>query len=125
MSLTDDDKQWLHGEMATIRTELYGGIERIEGKIAQVEAKIERVETALMTAFQAHLTEHSAQLRTEFAERLERVETRLLTEFHKWASPTDKRIAGLMSFAGATSEELQHIKARIDELEAKRKGSAE
>jgi len=31
--------------------------------------------------------------REEFKEDLERVETKLLTEFHKWASPTEIRLS--------------------------------
>jgi hypothetical protein len=56
-------------------------------------------------------------LRHEFDEKLERVETRLLTEFHKWASPTELRLSSHATAMRAIDLEIENVKERLRKLE--------
>lgn len=56
-------------------------------------------------------------LRQEFKEDLERVETKLLTEFHKWASPTEMRLRSNSLVMQAFDPELSNLKDRLNKLD--------
>lgn len=51
--------------------------------------------------------------------RLEKLETTLLTEFHKWASPTELRIQSHAQAIRAIDLELENVKERVSKLEPK------
>jgi hypothetical protein len=57
----------------------------------------------------AHLAEVNA--------RIERVETSLLTEFHKWASPTEARLRTHTAALRALDLEMEAISERVQKLE--------
>jgi hypothetical protein len=49
--------------------------------------------------------------------RIEHVETTLLTEFHKWASPTEARIRTHSATLRALDLEMEHLDDRLKKLE--------
>jgi hypothetical protein len=51
--------------------------------------------------------------------RIEAVETKLLTEFHKWASPTEARLRGNAATLQALDLELELLKERVKKLESR------
>ena len=51
--------------------------------------------------------------------QLERVETTLLTEFHKWASPTDARLRTHAANLRALDLEMEALTDRVTKLEPK------
>ena len=51
------------------------------------------------------------------SEQLEKVETRLLTEFHKWASPTDARLRSHSATLRALDVEMEAIQDRVKKSE--------
>jgi hypothetical protein len=53
------------------------------------------------------------------AERMERLETTLLTEFHKWASPTELRLRSHNAAIKAMDAEPEAISDRVKNLEEK------
>jgi len=53
------------------------------------------------------------------SEQLEKVETRLLTEFQKWASPTEARLRTHTLALRAMDLELDGVQERLDKLEGK------
>ena len=50
-------------------------------------------------------------------ERCEQVETKLLTEFHKWASPTEARNRTISAALRAIDLEMEAIDDRVKKLE--------
>ena len=53
----------------------------------------------------------------ELDARIERVETNLLTEFHKWASPTDMRIRSHSATLRALDLEMEALADRVKKIE--------
>jgi hypothetical protein len=52
MSLTDEDKLWIAGQMSSLRAELYNRIEKSETKLfTELYNRIEKSETTLLTEF--------------------------------------------------------------------------
>jgi len=49
--------------------------------------------------------------------KIEKVETTLLTEFHKWASPTEARIRTHAATLRALDLEMEALSERVDKLE--------
>ena len=49
--------------------------------------------------------------------KIERVETSLLTEFHKWASPTELRMRSHAAALRALDLEMEPLSERVDKLE--------
>jgi hypothetical protein len=66
--------------------------------------------------------EDLAQLASKFAtkEDLERVETALLTEFHKWASPSEMRAKSHALAIRAMDTELEALTERVQKLEGEK-----
>ena len=93
MNLTDDDKKWFEALVARFATK--EDLERFATK-EDLAAKLERYATK---------------------EDLERVETNLLTEFHKWASPTEARLRSYSANFHAIELELELLSHRIKKLE--------
>jgi hypothetical protein len=52
-------------------------------------------------------------------EQLERVETRLLTEFHKWASPTEMRVRSHAAVLRAMDIELESLGEHLKNSKSK------
>jgi hypothetical protein len=91
MSLTDDDKAWLKGE-------LDGQREWMKGAQDDQRAWV------------------SSQLKILDA-KIEHVETSLLTEFHKWASPLEMRLHSHTATLRAVDLEQEAIAERVTKLE--------
>ncbi len=66
----------------------------------------------------AKLTDMHAIFATK--EDLERVETALLTEFHKWASPSEMRAKSHALAIRAMDTELEALTERVQKLEGKK-----
>ena len=49
--------------------------------------------------------------------KIEKVETTLLTEFHKWASPTEARLRTHAATLRALDLEMEALSDRVDKLE--------
>lgn len=62
-------------------------------------------------------TEQFQALRQELEQRIEKVETSLLTEFHKWASPTEARLRTHTAALRAVDAELEYLSDRVTKLE--------
>jgi hypothetical protein len=90
MNLSDDDKKWFE---------------------AVIEANLGRLRAASEAYIDARLQEQRVAL--------EAVETRLLTEFPKWASPTELRIQSHAQAIRAIDMELENVKERVSKLEPK------
>jgi hypothetical protein len=67
----------------------------------------------------AQLEASEARVETRLLERLEKVETTLLAEFHKWASPLDKRVRSHTAGLGAIDADLELLRIRVEKLEQK------
>jgi hypothetical protein len=83
-----------------------GKFAAMDGKFA-MKADLERIETLV------------AGLDSKFATKqdLERVETALLTEFHKWASPSEARARTHAAALRAIDLEMESITERVQKLE--------
>ncbi|MGA2113929.1 MAG: hypothetical protein ABSH56_04170 [Bryobacteraceae bacterium] len=101
MSLTGQDKQWLGQQL----DHLY---QRFEQRFEQVDQRFERVDQKF------------AQVDQKFEQpdqKLERVETTMLTEFHKWASPTEARLRTHAAALRAIDLEMEALSERVTKLE--------
>jgi hypothetical protein len=58
-----------------------------------------------------------SSLKSYVNRRSEEVETKLLTEFHKWASPSEKRQRGHAAILSALEEDIAALKERVRKLE--------
>lgn len=63
------------------------------------------------------LKDLESRLTERFSADLEAVETKLLTEFHKWASPTEMRLKSNSLVMQAFDLELSNIKDRLNKLD--------
>jgi hypothetical protein len=95
MALSGDDKKWLELQFAAV-----------ESNFAVVQANF------------AGIDQKFAPLATR--EDVFDSETRLLTEFHKRASPMEKRNRGLLHLIDSMSEEIESLKSRLDDLEGRK-----
>ena len=98
MSLTNEDKAWI--------TEQLRKVESVDK--AWITEQLRKVETV----DKAWITE---QLRT--------VETALLTEFHKWASPTEARQRTHAAALRAIDLEMESLSDRVTKVESKQSPS--
>lgn len=103
---------------ADLRAAIGAAVEHLETRIG---ARIERLETRMEARIDASVEHMKA--------RIERTETTLLTEFHKWASPTEMRLrshsAALRALdiqQEAAGDALRSIVDRIAALERKAEG---
>ncbi len=88
MSLTDADKTW-------------------------ITEKFQEQETRITEKFTGQLLAHKNQL----TEQMRDVETSLLTEFHKWASPSEARRRTHAAALRAIDLEMESLSERVDKLE--------
>jgi hypothetical protein len=88
MSLTDADKTW-------------------------ITEKFQEQETRITEKFAVQLLAHKNQM----TEQLRDVETSLLTEFHKWASPSEARQRTHAAALRAIDLEMESLSERVDKLE--------
>lgn len=139
MGLTQEDKEWMQGQIGAIRSDLTSQIEanRLD-LISQIglvrsdlTSKMEKIHLELTSdigAVRSAVTSESVAtrldlqsridvLRQEFDEKLERMETKLLTAFHKWASPTELRLSSHSTAMRAIDLELENLRERIRRLE--------
>ena len=65
----------------------------------------------------ATIGEAVAAAESRTAARIERVETSLLTEFHKWASPSDARARSHAAALRAIDAEIEFLADRVTKLE--------
>ena len=80
-----------------------------------VAAAEQRIVEAIATATRAEI--EASEQRTNA--RIERVETSLLTEFQKWASPSEARARSHAAALRALDTEMEFISDRLKKLEAK------
>jgi hypothetical protein len=81
MSLTSEDKEWL-------QTELSARFGKLDAGVGELESRL----TTLVFDVAASVRDLESRLTAKFSADLEAMETKLLTEFHKWASPTEMRL---------------------------------
>ena len=101
MNLNEEDRKWIKAELA-------------EQSLAH-GAQLDRHSAAIKSYVDSRLE----QQRSAIEERITDVETKLLTEFHKWASPTELRIQSHATAMRAIDLELEHVKERVGKLEPK------
>ena len=106
--MTEEDKHWIASLFHSLQTQVQGLDTRMQG----LETRMTGMETRMQ------------DLETRMLERIERSETNLLTAFHQWASPMEARIRSHSATLRALDLEIETnlaaIKARLDELEARR-----
>ncbi len=105
MPLSESDKEWISSVASGVEANFGKELARIDERLARFDERLARFD------------EEIEQLATQ--ESLRDFETRLLTEFHKWASPTGKRLNSHSNDISAMYEELQILRERIEGLEAK------
>jgi hypothetical protein len=93
-------KQYLDGKFAEANGKMEAKFSEIYAKFSEIYAKFSEMEKKFATK-----------------EDLERVETTLLTEFHKWASPTDARARTHTAAIRAVDLELEALTERVQKLE--------
>ena len=100
MNWTESDKAWL--------AELLQGVEK--RLLVAVDAKLQVVETRFSQGLQ--------DIEAKFSQQLQDVETKLLTEFHKWASPSEARQRTHTAALRAIDEEMEYLSDRVKKLES-------
>jgi hypothetical protein len=90
MSLTDEDKTWITEQL--------------------------REEKNWITE---QLREEKNRITEQLTEQLRTVETSLLTEFHKWASPSEARQRTHTATLRAIDLEMESLSERVSKLEGK------
>lgn len=83
----------------------------------QMEATTGAAMDRMEAIFTAALNHTRIEIERRFDEKLEAVETRLLTEFHKWASPTELRLHSHATAMRALDLEIEDVKDRLRKLE--------
>ena len=93
---------------------LFAGVERnLEKRIQDLDKRIQDVKRELSEGIEEKL----AALETRIDAKIERVETSLLTEFQKWASPTDARLRTHTATLRALDLEMEALTDRVQKLE--------
>jgi hypothetical protein len=85
VSLTNEDKEWLQAELGAT-------LGRVESNVAASVKDLESRLSTLIFDVAASVRDLESRLTAKFSADLEAMETKLLTEFHKWASPTEMRL---------------------------------
>jgi hypothetical protein len=75
-----------------------------------------------LTEAEARLDQRIDSTRLELLERLEKVETTLLTEFHKYAQSSERRISLTEQTNHSLADRLGAVETRVRELEKKAAG---
>jgi hypothetical protein len=100
MSLTDEDKTWI--------------TEQLRGYLREDRAWT----TEQLRDTNSRITEYLREDRNRIMEEIRTVETSLLTEFHKWASPSEARQRTHAALR-AIDLEMEALSERVSELEGK------
>lgn len=108
--LSEDDKRWI---AELVHSQLEASERRMTERIEATEAHM----TERIDATEARMTERMEVTEARMAERIESTETRLLTEFHKWASPTEMRMRSHSAALSAIDLEIEDLKDRVKKLE--------
>jgi septal ring factor EnvC (AmiA/AmiB activator) len=88
------DKQWFETLLVNMSQQIDRRFEQIDRRFEQIDRRFEKVE-----------------------QRIEHVETSLLTEFHKWASPTEARLRSHAATLRALDLKVEALDDRIKKLE--------
>jgi chromosome segregation ATPase len=115
---SEDDKQWLTGELGKTNSRL-DGLKEEFGQLRDEVGQL-RDEFVQLNARVGALESKVDLLRSQYEAldaKVERVETNLLTEFHKWASPNEARQRTHTATLRAIDLEMEHLSERIDKLE--------
>jgi hypothetical protein len=107
----DDVKQTettLQGEIGRVETSLQGEIGRVE---LSLRSEIGRVETSLQGKID--------NVEIKLMDRIERVETTLLTEFHKYAQSSERRMLVTEVTTHTLTDRMAALETRVRELERK------
>ena len=101
---------------------LFSGLERFFAKrLDEVDAKINKLDAR---ADSTNTRIDKLDLRIdETNAKIEKVETTLLTEFHKWASPTDAKLRTHRALFHEVDAEFELLKLRVTKLEQKQSGT--
>ena len=114
MNLTDDDKKWFEALVAPFATKVELARFATKEDLARFATKEDLERFATKEDLAAKLERYSTK------EDLERVETNLLTEFHKWASPTEARLRLQKDNLHTIELEMELLSHRIKKLEGPR-----
>jgi hypothetical protein len=87
----------------------------MDQELKQFLTQIAEHQDARMEALEQKL----AALETRLDAKIEKVETTLLTEFQKWASPTDARLRTHSAALRAIDLEMEALSDRVQKLEGK------
>jgi hypothetical protein len=101
MSLTDEDKTWI--------------TEQLRGYLREDRAWT----TEQLRDTNSRITEYLREDRNRIMEEIRTVETSLLTEFHKWASPSEARQRTHAAALRAIDLEMEALSERVSKLEGK------
>ena len=118
MSLSDDDRKFIREVVETSEGRVRDYVRDYVRDVVrtEVEGSEERMRAHVRTVVRAEVEQSSAKLR----EYVYDVETTLLTEFHKWASPTEARMRSHSAALQALDAELEALKDRVKRLEEKK-----
>jgi chromosome segregation ATPase len=144
MALSEDDKRWLESKFTAVDSRftaidsqvaaIDSQVAAIDSQVAAVDSKVAAVDlrfaavdsrfAAIDSQFAA-VHENFVAIEKKFAPLATREdvfdsETRLLTEFHKWASPMEKRNRGFLHLLDSMSEEIESLKSRMNNLEGRK-----
>lgn len=108
----------LNARMEHLTVGIAGVEERLNARIEHLTVGIAAVEERL-NARMEHLTIGFAASEERLNARIERVETSLLTEFHKWASPSEARAKSHAAVLRALDAEMEYLSDRVTKLEGK------
>lgn len=86
---------------------------QLEDRMVSMEGRL----NGQMALMEDRLNARIDEVKIYVNERCERVETALLTEFHKWASPLQKRVNSHSAVLRALDAELESLKERVERLE--------
>jgi chromosome segregation ATPase len=107
------DKQWFE----TLFTNMGQQIERIDRRLELLERRFEQIDRRFEQIDRRF--EEIDQRFEQLEQRIEKVETTLLTEFHKWASPTEARLRTHTAALRALDLEHEALDERVTKLEGR------
>jgi hypothetical protein len=97
MSLTDEDKTWIAEQLRDYTNWITGYLREDRNRI----------------------TEYLREDRNRITEEIRAIETSLLTEFHKWAAPSEARQRTHAAALRAIDLEMEALSERVAKLEGK------
>jgi hypothetical protein len=91
--------------------------EQLQSLFAGTERNLEKRIQDAKDELNESLDKKLSALQTRIDAKIERVETSLLTEFQKWASPTDARLRTHTATLRALDLEMEALTDRVQKLE--------